>query len=92
MESARKRLGFYPKALRVARMAGGRWQIMDQQVVLFPDSGWVRLSVAVDKDRVRVSVNGETLPDVRVTDPVDGRVGVLKFYDNVVGFRAFEAR
>ena len=72
-------------------MRNGRWQIIDQLLVAFPDTGWVDLALEVTPGGIQPTVNGATQRRIAVPDPVDGMVGVLKFYDNVVGFRRFRA-
>ncbi len=79
------------RALRYARWRNDRWeQIGDDIAVEFENSGGTRLSVTVGHGELAATVNGKTIQAVELSDPLDGRVGVLKWYDNVVGFRNFE--
>ncbi|MGE0711146.1 MAG: protein kinase [Planctomycetota bacterium] len=90
LEQARRRLGVWPKGIRWARWVDGRWRIIDQQLLRFPDQGWTRLSVEVEGSKVRATVGEERLEPIDFgAQELDGRVGVLKFYDDVTGFRAF---
>lgn len=85
----RRRDGRWPKALRWARLVNGRWRGVGQTLVSFPDEGWVELSVEVEGERIRPSVDGKPLDWLPLPGGLAGRVGVLKFYSDPVGFRGF---
>ncbi len=89
LERVRARQGAYPKALRVARLIGGRWQGIRQLEVAFPDVGWTSLEVRVEPGGVTPVVAGQVLERVAVPGPPAGRVGIHKFYDDATGFRRF---
>jgi predicted Ser/Thr protein kinase len=81
--------GVYPKALRLARIEGGHWDIREQGVIAFPDDGFGTLEVEVVGDRkVSVNVNGRKL-ETTLDASLDGRVGLLKWYDTAVRFRGW---
>lgn len=87
----RQRDGRWPKGLRWARLVNGRWRGLGQVIVSFPDEGWVELSVEVEGERIRPTVGGKTLDWLPLPGGLAGRVGVLKFYEDPVGFRRFRA-
>ncbi len=89
LEKLHAQLGDWPKAIRCAQMVNGRWQILDWAPTKFPDAGWTRLHITVEENSVTPRVGDTTLPRIPLSMPASGRVGVLKFYDNIVGFRDF---
>jgi hypothetical protein len=92
LKKMRAELGNYPKSVRCAQMVGGRWHILEWAPAEFPDAGWTKLTLNVDTDSVTPRIAGKTLARIPLSVPVNGRVGVLKFYDNIVGFRDFRIR
>ncbi|RMG08542.1 MAG: hypothetical protein D6731_21660, partial [Planctomycetota bacterium] len=88
-QSLREREGAWPKGLRYARLRDGGWELLQQERVRFPDTGWTRLEVEVEEGGFRATVQGVPAAPFATAAPLSGRVGVLKFYADVVGFRRF---
>lgn len=86
------KIGDYPKSVRCAQMVSGRWNILNWAPAEFPDAGWTQLALRVEADSVTPRIGGKDLARIPLSVPVNGRVGVLKFYDGVVGFRDFRLR
>jgi tetratricopeptide (TPR) repeat protein len=81
--------GAWPKFVRLARFVEGRWQHRGTHPVDFADTGWVSLKVEVRGNTVTPIVAGRRSEPVRLDRPLDGRVGLIKFYDTVARFRDF---
>lgn len=89
LDEHRRRTGAWPKFVRIARIEDGRWQHRSTQRVEFPDTGFVSLKVELRGTDLVPIVAGKRGDTVRVDRPVDGRVGLAKYYDTVARFRAF---
>lgn len=89
LEEHRRRTGAWPKFVRVARILDGRWEHRSTQRAAFPDSGWVTLAVELDGATLTPVVAGERLEPVRLERPLEGRVGLAKFYDTSARWRGF---
>src|SRR5581483_4517444 len=83
--------GVSPKVIRLARMVGGKWQMRGNKVVAFPDSGFVPVALEVaGGSAVKIEIDHKPAIELALDGPLDGRVGILKFYDTVARFRAWE--
>lgn len=89
LDAYRQKHGAWPKFVRVARVADGRWQHRATLPVSFPDAGWVALRLDVRGHELTVTVDGQRLEPMRLDRPLDGRVGLVKYYDTVARWRTF---
>jgi hypothetical protein len=82
--------GTYPKMIRLARMVDGQWSMRENEVIPFADSGFVPMTLSVDGgSSVKITVEGHRY-EWNLDRELDGRVGLLKFYDTGVKFRRWE--
>lgn len=81
LEAWRAEHGAWPKGLRVGHHVGGRWTHVDTKVVHFPDQGWITLEAAFEGRRLTLSVDGQAAPVVELPRELDGRVGLIKYYE-----------
>lgn len=89
IDEHRRRTGAWPKFVRVARIHDGRWHHRGTQVVDFPDTGWVSLEVELRGSDLTPIVAGRRGETVRLDRPLEGRVGLAKYYDTVARWRGF---
>jgi len=76
-----------PKFVRVARLQRGRWEHLATEPAAYGDDGRLELGVDVEPGRLSVRVDGvEVVRPLEVSGPLDGRVGVIKYYDDAVTF------
>ncbi|MBI3723869.1 protein kinase, partial [bacterium] len=79
----------WPKGLRIARVTNGKWLPRGEELVQVSEAGWARLTVTVSGDQATVTAGYGSFP-VKLDRKLDGRAGVLKFYDTKVRFRSWE--
>ena len=91
IEQFKQESGVSPKMMRVARIVDGRWEIRANTIVAFPDRGFVPLSIEASGSKATVVVSGHP-SEVDLDRSLDGRGGLLKYYDTEARFRSWEWR
>jgi predicted Ser/Thr protein kinase/cytochrome c-type biogenesis protein CcmH/NrfG len=88
IERFRDRNGIAPRLLRVARVTEGRWERIEDRLVAFGNK-FVPLTLAVKGGgTVVITVDGQP-NELKLECETGGRVGVVKFYDAEVSYRAW---
>jgi hypothetical protein len=84
----REKQGCFPKVIRCARIVAGKWQFAGQALVTFPDEGFVPLTISCSGgSTAKISVGAGSAGEFPFDRTLEGRVGVLKYYDTVARFR-----
>ena len=81
LQKWRAERGAWPKGLRVGHHVNGHWTHVDTQFIHFPDQGWVTLEATFEGRRLTLSVDGQAEPAIELPRELDGRVGLIKYYE-----------
>jgi serine/threonine protein kinase len=86
--------GVEPTLVRMTRQIGSDWRFPANQLLPPQRDAWIRLAVEVDGARLKAWVGGAPAVDVELARPLDGRVGLLKYYQHEIHYRGwrFESR
>jgi len=88
-EAYREEHGCWPTFLRLTRQRGPDW-LFPATVLLPPQRDpWIELEVDLRGRRVQARVGGAVALDRELDRRLDGRVGLLKFFDHEVHFRGW---
>ena len=93
LDQVRERFGgSVPLGLRVAYLVNGEWRpFAEDQLFRRGEAEWHHLAAEVAPDVIRIRVDGEEAQPIRLPRAVEGRVGLLKWFDQTVSFRGFKA-
>ncbi|MCA8925313.1 MAG: hypothetical protein KDD82_26115, partial [Planctomycetes bacterium] len=81
--------GVEPVVVRVTHQDGPRWRFPAEGGRLVPPQRgpWSKLALEVDGSRLQAWVDGEPVLDLQLARPLDGRVGLLKYYVHEFRYR-----
>ena len=87
----REQFGVEPVFLRVTRQNGDGWEFPARGGALVPiqDGPWSRLVLEVDGSRLVANVDGERVLDLELERPLEGRVGLVKYYSHPFRYRGW---
>ncbi len=84
------RHGAPPTVLRLSWLRGGDFRILTSDLCPPQREPWLQLEAELRADRLVVRVGGATIFDRPAPRALDGRVGLLKFYDHRIDFRGLQ--
>lgn len=79
------------KILRFAFYLQGRWKHLRDVILSFKRGSWVELKVRHYRGLLTVWVNGQKAAEMK-TQPFEGSLGLIKYYDAEVKYRDFQVR
>jgi hypothetical protein len=81
--------GVEPTLVRMTRQIGSDWHFPANALLPPQRDDWIRLAVEVDGSHLQAWVGGAPAVDVELPRPLEGRVGLLKYYQHEIHYRAW---
>jgi len=87
----REQFGVEPVFLRITRQNGDQWEFPARGGALVPvqEGPWSRLVLEVQGSRLAAIVDGEPVFDLELERPLEGRVGLVKYYAHPFRYRGW---